>query len=208
MIFDENAIVRYLLREMDPSEERLFEQRMNEDENLLIDVESLRAVYQRISTLKPVNPPKHVSRNVLMQASRHLAMHQRRKQRSIWMTAAATLLVLFVGGTWLLGENRGATDVTGGIPVEAGTGAVEVMTVQPVEVTGHATDPSGAGESASRVTPWVDRNEELHFLDRFDQQNADRFDSLLYQSMDRLKPLQQRAVQTQEPTGGLHLTGQ
>lgn len=208
MIFDENAIVRYLLSEMDPSEQQLFEQRMKEDENLLIDVESLRTVYQRISMLKPMDPPKHVSRKVLMQASHHLAMQQRRKQRSVWMAAAATLLVLFVGGSWLLGENPGGAETIGDVPIEAGTGAVEMTTVQPDEVTESSTEQGTSVETASQVTPWVDRNEELHFLDRFDEQKADRFDSLLYQSMDRLQPLQQRAVQTQEPTGGLHLTGQ
>ena len=40
---DENNAIRYLMKEMDPSEEMEFEKQMREDENLLIEVESLRA---------------------------------------------------------------------------------------------------------------------------------------------------------------------
>lgn len=202
MMFDENSIVRYLLGEMDPSEQKLFEQQMQEDEDLLIDVESLRTVYRRISMLKPVDPPKQISRKVLLQSSHHLAMKKRRKQRSIWMSAAATLLILFVGGTWFLGDTTSIRNSLGDVSIEAGTGALEATTVQTKEAT------SGPVETVSGVAPWVDRNEELHFLDRYDQQKADRFDSLLYQTMDRLQPLQQRVVETSEPTRGLHLTGQ
>lgn len=207
MTFDENAIIRYLMGEMDPSEATLFEQKMQEDEDLLIDVESLRAVYQRISNLKPMNPPKQVSRQVLMEASHHLALKERSRQRRAWMAAAASVLVLVLGGVWatsgdpiqVSGEELSVGGVSAPAELEATTASGPLS---------GSVDEAGTVKAASNVSPWVDNNEELHFMDRYDQRMAGQFDSLLYQSMDRLQPLQQTAVETREPTGGLHLTGQ
>ena len=78
MYKDENNAIRYLMKEMDPSEEMEFEKMMREDENLLIEVESLRATNRKLSDLPSKNPPKQLIKNI----SDDLKQLQATKQKS------------------------------------------------------------------------------------------------------------------------------
>ena len=53
---DENAVIRYLMKEMDPSEEVLMERAMMEDDDLLIEVESMRQTLHRSRDRTPIPP--------------------------------------------------------------------------------------------------------------------------------------------------------
>eukprot|EP00579_Thalassiosira_antarctica_P023677 CAMPEP_0201981284 /NCGR_PEP_ID=MMETSP0904-20121228/73048_1 /ASSEMBLY_ACC=CAM_ASM_000553 /TAXON_ID=420261 /ORGANISM="Thalassiosira antarctica, Strain CCMP982" /LENGTH=296 /DNA_ID=CAMNT_0048533817 /DNA_START=138 /DNA_END=1025 /DNA_ORIENTATION=+ len=76
-INDEDCI-RYLMREMDPSEEIEFEREMMSNENLLIEVESLRSTYNKVKKL----PLKQTPQDLLSKVKEQAVMDQRKKLRS------------------------------------------------------------------------------------------------------------------------------
>jgi len=193
MTFDENACIRYLMKEMDPSEELLFEKKMMEDENLLIEVESLRKVNQRLSGLPEMEPPKGVSQNIISKASDY-HLQKKSKQRIIYFSAAATIFVVFVAGAFLILEENSAA---------AGDSHTSQATL------GSASNPGfelKLESSSNGLTPWVDNNEELHFEDRFNADRAAAFDSIMNNSFQRLQPIQDRERRN-DRARGLHLTG-
>src|SRR5690625_114333 len=98
MMFDENACIRYLMKEMDPSEELLFKKKMEDDSDLLIEVESLRKVNERLFELPKMRPPAHLTRKILKEASVHYHSKERKRTRSIYYSAAATIMVIFFAG--------------------------------------------------------------------------------------------------------------
>jgi len=204
MKFNENDSIRYLMKEMDPSEELLFEQRMVEDEDLLIEVESMRNVVVRLSGLPEVDPPRHISRNVLLQASSHLHYKkQSRTRRTLYLSVAATALIAFMGGSlFFAGYYTSESSHTGegtNLPAHAET-ALPLHDLQPESETQTTTTDH------RNVDPWVDNNQELRFLDRTSQ--TETYDSLLYRSFQRLQPIQEPSGSQQSGRNGLHLTGQ
>ncbi|HBX67193.1 MAG TPA: hypothetical protein DEG32_13925, partial [Balneolaceae bacterium] len=103
---DENNAIRYLMKEMDPSEEMEFEKQMREDENLLIEVESLRATQKRLSALSTKNPPQNLTKKISDEA-KQLQSEKLRSSKNITFflkrgLAAAILLAAFTGGGYYL----------------------------------------------------------------------------------------------------------
>ncbi len=134
---DELKAIRYLMKEMDPSEELEFEQLMREDENLLIEVESLRATNRRLSELSPKNPPQTLTQQIVDDAKQlqKQRVNSSRKSYIIFRKAVAAALVLFV--------------LSGGYYYYTGsTKAVQ------------SAEPQVNSEE---VKPWVDRNEILRY---------------------------------------------
>ncbi|MDZ7694328.1 MAG: hypothetical protein U5K69_24935 [Balneolaceae bacterium] len=69
---DNNDSIRYLMKEMDPSEEVLMERSMMEDEDLLIEVECMRQTLNKIEkNLPKVEPPPDVTQAVINKAAKH-----------------------------------------------------------------------------------------------------------------------------------------
>lgn len=192
-MFDDNSSIRYLMKEMDPSEEMLFEKKMMDDANLLIEVESLRKVNKRLSELPETEPPAHVTRKILREASDHYSDKKRTQIRTVYFSAAATVLVVFFTGAFLVYEQDN---------------------IMPAESTNSQSSAGSAvhtfdldSESTSNgLSPWVDNNQEIHFNDRINAENAAVFDSMLNTSMERLRPLQ-RIDGRDRSVRGLHLTG-
>lgn len=194
MTFDDNACIRYLMKEMDPSEELLFEKKMMEDENLLIEVESLRKVNQRLADVPRIKPPARLTRKILKDASDHYSNKQRKESRTIYLTAAATIMVIFFAGAfWIYDESNTPSDSSQTGQATMGSNPVPVLDLK-LESTSNG------------VSPWVDNNEELHFEDRFNTDRAAAFDSILNNSFQRLQPLEERE-QRNDRIRDLHLTG-
>lgn len=209
MTFDENSPVRYLMKEMDPSEELLFEKKMMEDENLLIEVESLRKANHRLADLPLLDPPQRLRRNVLLEASER-SRRENVSSRRYYLSAAAALLLTFTAGAYLLvGESEPAASADAGsadVPAPASAPAITPPTLALPSIQTPET-PASASGAADNPAPWVDNNQELHFLDRFSSEHAERFDSLFHNSMQRLRPLRDDGGDGRDPARGLHLTG-
>ncbi|WP_428234785.1 hypothetical protein [Gracilimonas sp.] len=133
---DENKAIRYLMKEMDPSEEMEFEKLMREDEDLLIEVESLRATKRRLSGL-PLKPPPQQLTQKITDDAKQLQSDSPKKSKNITFflkrgIAAAILLAAFTGGGYYFY-----------------TGEADIV-------------PATASDSQT-IEPWVDRNEILRF---------------------------------------------
>lgn len=167
MLNNEEALIRYLMREMDPSEEIEFEREMLKDEDLLIEVESLRKTYQKLGKLPLLSPPRSLT-NQITQAA--VSKQQARVQNSrIWVmnfpraVASVAAAIMIVSGTYLFG----------------GFGEVEEV-----------GDPALASQTvaADDVTPWVNRNDVLMFSGTAAQpEMTESVQTDITQSFDKLR---------------------
>lgn len=186
--------VAYIFEEMDPSEKVEFERLLRMDENLLIEVESLRAVNNKISELPVYSAPDELLESVCIQAAEKAESTRKNRKKPFYYAAAALLSIGFTAGALLMetsetssqngAASMGSVGSTGSIP----------QTEQSV------------GEHNSDLTPWVDRNEILHFTGNTSNPNANRTDSLLQNSYQRLTPVSDPS-QSRVYRRNLHLTG-
>ncbi|HET6527141.1 MAG TPA: hypothetical protein VFG39_00170 [Balneolaceae bacterium] len=203
---EDNDCIRYLMKEMDPSEELLMERAMMSDENLLIEVESMRQTYSKLDGLPHVEPPSHIQQSVLKQASEHAA--KKRKTHTPFIPAfkyavAATLaLTITAGGAWFY---------LGGEGEEVKPSASAETPVQSVSTQNSALlfgqNIQTASAKAPKVEPWVDRNDILHFEDQFNnQQNISAYESILERSTQKLQLIEQPIFDFR-PVKPIQLTG-
>lgn len=176
---DENKAIRYLMREMDPSEEMEFEKLIREDEDLLIEVESLRATKRKLSALPRKNPPEHLTNKVAYSA-KQLQSKKINKAKTISFVvkrgiAAALLVSAFSGGYYYY--NTGVAD-------------------------------SAARETTpkERVAPWVDRNEILKFPENQSASIPAGMEVEFNKSFQKLQLVNDPAV-TKSGNSGIMLTG-
>lgn len=189
--------VAYLYNEMDPSEKLEFERDLQVDENLLIEVETLRKVTTKLHHIDAVQPPNEVVDAVLKSLeNRKTEAGNRRSKRFVYYSAAAILLIGFTYGFVLKGE------LNDELPNEAGAASMgSIQNILPASV-----DNVSRESESNRVMPWIDENEVLHFRDGLYGSEASSVDSLLRQSYQKLTPI---TNPTQSPTArqNLHLTG-
>lgn len=145
MLNNEDGCTRYLMREMDPSEEIEFERKMMKDENLLIEVETLRKTYAKLGNLPVHEPPAFLTEKVRKQmiGSQREKLLQSRSWRS-YLPGAAAAVLLTIAVTALI-----RTQPTQQKP-------------DPTLSTPTVTIPTPANNQTP-VQPWVDRNESLYF---------------------------------------------
>ena len=163
-INDEDCI-RYLMREMDPSEEIEFEREMMSNENLLIEVESLRSTYNKVKKL----PLKQTPAEILNKVKEQAVSDQQKRLRSSFkligwfgksVAVAATILLLISVSVYF---------------IDFGT-----LTSSPTQTT---------VISAGTVQPWVDRNEIINISDRTDVVQAQRIGAEYEKSYEKLIPV-------------------
>lgn len=155
---NENNAIRYLMKEMDPSEEMEFEKKMREDENLLIEVESLRATNRKLSSLPLKTPPTDLTNSIIENASE---THSKKVLGSVTVSfllkraiAASILLAVFTGGYFFYFDSAEST-----------------------------TEPALHPEN---IEPWVDRNEVLRFSDE-QQSQSPAIETELSKSFEKLQ---------------------
>ncbi|MEX2478677.1 MAG: hypothetical protein WD357_09590 [Gracilimonas sp.] len=134
---DENKAIRYLMKEMDPSEEMEFEKQMRKDENLLIEVESLRASNRKLSDLPHKNPPEELTKSITQQAV------QIQSQKNTSTTDITFFIKRGIAVAILLSV------CTGGYIYYSGYTETQLE--------------SSTVNDTENVEPWVDRNEILRF---------------------------------------------
>jgi len=189
--------IAYLYNEMDPSEKLEFERDLEVDENLLIEVETLRKVTTKLHNIDAVQPPNEVVDAVLKSLeNRRTEAGNRRSKRFFYYSAAALLLIGFTYGFVIKGE------LNGELPNEAGSASIgSIQNILPASI-----DNITRESESNRVMPWIDENEVLHFRDGLYGSEASSIDSLFRQSFQKLTPI---TNPTQSPTArqNLHLTG-
>jgi hypothetical protein len=136
--------IRYLMKELDPSEEHMVEEMMAEDEDILIEVESLRQTYKKLGSLPKYDAPSEVLGVVMERAGEYSAKPSSGTIR--YMTfkrvsyAAAAAVIVGAGINWMA-------------PVDS-----EIKT--PVANIADQLLPSQ--QLPAENSPWVDNRDILH----------------------------------------------
>jgi hypothetical protein len=186
--------VAYLYKEMDPSEKVEFERLLKENENLLIEVESLRSVSNRLDQLPTISAPDHLLESVYETASNQAASSKKSIYKPLYLAAAAVLALGFTAGALVLDSGE-QTSVSG----TASVGSIGAFSpeIQPRELQ---------GRQSGQNSTWIDRNEVLHFTGSSGITTSSDRDSLLQNSYQRLTPVND-PVQNRAYQRNLHLTG-
>lgn len=101
---DDELRLKYVLNELDPSEVLLVERAMANDDDTLIEVESLRLTLRKIDSMPEYKPPRHVQQRILEEAKRHAEERYQQSrilnffsfQKTASYTAAAVAAVLLI----------------------------------------------------------------------------------------------------------------
>lgn len=166
MLKSDEGCIRYLMREMDPAEEIEFERAMLNDENLLIEVESLRRTYQKLGKLPLKDPPLALVEQVKEKAiAEQRKRYKQAKTLALNFTKAvasvAAALMIVSTAIYFYGESNQT-------PIE------QTTTIQT--------------SSETNIQPWVDRNEVIQFVGTTNQPvQPSALDSEVEQSFDKLK---------------------
>lgn len=172
--------IKYVVNELDPSEELLVEQAMINDEDMLIEVESLRQTLKKCEQLPYFSAPEHIIDAVMENAASYTPHTPKRigytSFRRYSYAAAATVLIS-AGVTWY------------SYTQDAGSAVVMEM-----------VDAPGLNVE-QRVQPWIDNRDILH-VNTAGFGTAAQLDS----AITPLRPLQDETMRSQ-PVRQLHLTG-
>lgn len=213
---EDNNCIRYLMKEMDPSEELLMERAMMEDEDLLIEVESMRQTLQKLDKLPEVSPPSNVTDAVMEKAAEQAEKNRRSNayKNPFKMAVAATLaLTITASGAWLFVGSESTSEqelqtVTSPQSSASSTAPAQVNEssaagVQVSDNNENLARPSSAEEST--VDPWVDRNDILRFDENFTEQ-SEQFRTIMDQSAQKLR-LIENSIPTNQSVNSVQLTG-
>ena len=98
--------IKYVFDELDPSEITLVEQAMNHDQNLLIEVESLKSTWKKLRNLPELTPPPNISEAVIDHAKEYSSQQQffgsSWNNPGLLATAAIVLFSLLISTAYLL----------------------------------------------------------------------------------------------------------
>ncbi len=98
--------IKYVFDELDPSEITLVEQAMIHDQNLLIEVESLKSTWKKIRNLPELTPPSNISETIIDQAIDYSSQQQffgnSWRNPGLLATAAIVLFSLLISTAYLL----------------------------------------------------------------------------------------------------------
>lgn len=188
---DDELCLKYVLNELDPSEIMLVERAMAEDDDTLIEVESMRATLRRLNRLPEYIPPASVQQQILEQAKEHAeGRYSASKMINLFSlpasttyTAAALAAVLII--TLSYGVYQYSADFQQN-STEIPDAASNTFAPASVSQTAPATDfsyrqtgnnSSGEGlqplpaNNVADVKPWIDENRILHLSIRGGQQS-------------------------------------
>ncbi len=193
----ENRSIAYIYNDMDPSERLEFERDLNCDNNLLIEVESLKKIAGKINSLKMVEPPAEVVEAVHQKLAESRTVSSNGSARFIWYSAAAAVLLFVSAGLYLI-ENEESSALESAD--SAVVGSTPYMFPTPVE-------PAASEQTHDKIAPWIDQNEVIRFQDGiFTGEEAAAIDSIYRQSFQKLTPVTNPS-QSATARQNLHLTG-
>lgn len=220
---DNNDCIRYLMKEMDPSEELLMERAMMEDEDLLIEVESMRQTLKKLDKLPEVEPPSNVTESIKKKAAEQAKKNRRRndtlKPAFKYAVAATLALTISAGGVWLFidgGEGNSTQQQTAAASVSSPTGT-QTQGINQVKSGNTGTSstqfagsnvsnqPTTVTAETSNIDPWVDREDILRFEDQFSNKQQE-FQTILKKATERLQLIQEPNIQNNR-VNSIQLTG-
>lgn len=176
----ENRSIAYIYNEMDPSEKLEFERDLKKDNDLLIEVESLKKIAKNLDQLEPMDPPAHVVEAVYQSARKKKQESAKSYWKPIIYSAAALLLVGMTSGIFLMDGSR--LEGTG----NQQTDAASVSAGSPDLFSQPASESS---ISKKNLQPWVDNNDILYFQGQTASESSMISDSIRNESLKKLTPV-------------------
>ena len=102
--------IKYVFDELDPSEISLVEQAMIADQNLLIEIESLKSTWHKLKILPEVSPPQNISDAIIHHAREYANQQQffgnQWRNPGLMATAAIVVFSLLISTVYLLPEEN------------------------------------------------------------------------------------------------------
>ena len=186
----EELCIKYLMDELDPSEKVLVENKMREDPNILIEIESLRSTLKKLDDLPVYNPPADVTQALvdLARDNKNTAVMPIPLVGSMahnvryWGAAAVLVLSVSVGSYFIF---------------SSGSQSVKMSTPVNTALNKQASN--------QMLKPWVDRNNIMTITPSNSSQVASvTTDTAISNSMKKLKPLKNPILNTDQSLD-LHL---
>jgi hypothetical protein len=172
--------IKYVVNELDPSDEMLVEQAMMHDDDLLIEVESLRQTLKKFETLPIIDAPNHVIQAVMETAESYKPKkYEPLGYRSFkrYSYAAAATVLISAGTVWYTQT----------------AGESNILVMDEMETVTYGAE--------AEASPWIDNRDILH-LNTAGMSSSPKKDSL----NGKLRPIDGESVSTR-PARQLHLTG-
>lgn len=183
--------ITYIYNEMDPSEEIEFERELEINSDLLIEVESLKQVKNKLHCLEQFDPPEELVEAVCQQAHQKGSQQQKGPGRTVFYAVAAIVLIGMTSGVWL--ADSGFQSTSTGQNTDAQFAAPTL------------TQPVG-GTSSGDVKPWIDENDIIYLGIGEKSSNQAEIDSMMINSLKKLTPVTNTA-QMRSFQNRLQLTG-
>lgn len=168
--------VKYIYGELDPSEEVIFEREINENDNLMIEVESMRETRKRLEKLPLIDPPPELSDKVLNFLEKKNENYGR-KYAYIYLSVAASLLIAAVSGGYLYVADTSGNQDNNSIVSEAAGGNSSILNF------------NADNQDLQQLSPWVDKNDVIHVNDLYNRQTGEREESVFNNSSHKLTPV-------------------
>lgn len=209
------------------------ERAMMEDEDLLIEVESMRQTFKKLDQLPEVEPPSDVRESIMEKAAEQAKKNRERNatfKPALKYAVAATLALTFsASGAWLFmdtGSDRPAqpqqAEASVAAPAATTPNSNSAPAAQSQGINQVSTGNSGtpitrfAGSNLQKtpaenttdfgdVDPWIDRNDILHFEDQFSEQK-EQFEKFIQRSKEKLQLIESTSI-TDQRVEPLQLTG-
>lgn len=176
----ENRSIAYIYNEMDPSEKLEFERDLENDNDLLIEVESFKKVSKNLNQLESIDPPAHVVDAVYQSAKKNGKDSVKSYWKPVIYSAAALFLIGITSGIFLMEEpQEGVDNNREAETASVATGGTQLFS-QPV-----STSPP----AEKNLQPWVDNNEILYFNGQTASENSVMSDSIRNESLKKLTPV-------------------
>ncbi len=162
MQVNQAEIIRFLMDEMDPSEKISFEKKIRLNQDLLIEVESLKKTWEKTNAYPSFESPELVKEAIFAKAEASINASSKSWN---WIPqhgfkVAASFLVMATAiiawNTWMptkQSENTGSLYT----PIDVQQSNVPLTTAKDSDIE------NDANETVNEITPWVDHNHIIRF---------------------------------------------
>lgn len=165
---NDTDLIRYIYDEMDPTERMMFERKLERDENLLIEVETLKHTSGKLSDLPEVSPPDFLIQNIVQ-----LSGSKGGSGFSFSYTLMAAMVLFTFSASYLMLDTENRFSFLGAFD-----------NASQEQLDGVAKSSTGA---LPEMQPWVDYNEVL-YLDQ-GSATASKQDSMFRQLQPSMGPV-------------------
>lgn len=175
MTKNDTDCLKYIENEMDPSERIVFEREIESNSDLLIEVESIRSIREKIKQDLPLISAPESILIAVQRISEQNSLKSKEYRIPPYITAAAAVLVCVITiGIFLIDES-------GQLQSDVNSASFNSEMTLPGE--NHDTE-----RQTDNTTPWIDRNQVLHFTGS-QEEIPGGVDSMIQNSYQNLTPV-------------------